>query len=138
MTSKEKVAEEVAEREFVRMCDGRRIDHDVEKMSKADKREFLELKAYMVSLIQQGRLEVSEGGTDVTYRAFDGQIFTFKKATGSTFLAMETYAPEKKIANSFEALADMAGVSAKKFTALDDAGDVKALMALGGLFLAPQ
>src|SRR5690606_12259749 len=123
MTSEYKVALEVAEQEFIRMCAARRIDTDERQMKAKEKKDFLELKGAVVKLIQEGRLEVSETGSEVTYNTYGGQKFTFKKAGGSTLLALETH-EGKNIANMYEALADMAGVAANRFTALDDIGDV--------------
>lgn len=133
-----KVDEETAEQEFLRMCAGRRIDTNVDDMSPRERKDFLSTKAEMVRLIRQGRLEFAEDGVKVTYRTYCGQSFTLKKAGGSTFLALETHGPDKRIANLYEALADMAGVPSKRFSALEEIGDIKALTALAGLFLAPQ
>jgi poly-gamma-glutamate capsule biosynthesis protein CapA/YwtB (metallophosphatase superfamily) len=139
MTSKQyKVDEETAAQEFERLCRGRRVDTDVDSMTPKEKKDFSAMRAEIVRLIREGRLEVHEDGVLVTYRCFDGQSFTFKKAGGATFLALETHDPKQKIANLFEALADMSGVASKKFTALEEIADVKALSVLASLFFSPQ
>lgn len=140
MTEQEKykVDEETATRDFERLCRGRRVDTNLDEMTPKEQKEFNVMKAAIIRLIREGRVEVHEDGILVTYRTFDKQTFTFKKAGGSTFMALETHDASKKIANLFEALADMSGVTAKKFTALEDVGDIKALSTLATLFLAPQ
>lgn len=136
MTSKSKVAREVAEREFARMCEARAIDISESDLSDEDKKQFRELKDDICAMIQDGRLEISENGTP-TYTAAGGERFTFYEATGATFMALETYPQEKKVANLMAALTEMTRSHDGAFSKLK-ARDARACMKLGTLFLADR
>lgn len=134
MTSKPKVAREVAEQDFVRMCEARRID--LSEMTVEEKNDFKGIKEPIIEAIQDRTLTVAENG-DPTFVASNNESFTFKPPTGATFIAMETHPEGKKISNLLEALADMAERPSGDFAKLPGR-DAKLCMKLGNLFLADR
>jgi hypothetical protein len=128
-----KVASEVAESEFERMCDAHRIKHDVER-DEAELAEWQGIRAPIVRALMEGTLIVDEGGLPTYTPAGGGKSITFHKATGATYMALETYAASKNIQNMAAAMAEMTHVPVGTFSALE-ALDFQVCMRLGKLFL---
>lgn len=133
MTSKNKVAREAAEAEFVRMCESRRIDLDESGLTDKEKDELAAERKVIVDLICQGALTVSEDGTP-TYTADGGKSFTFHIPTGATFIAMESNAPVKQVSNTIAAITEMTRSGAGEISKLK-AWDFRAVMKVGSFFL---
>lgn len=132
-TSKYTVAREVAEQEFVRMCESRRIDLDDSEWTDQEKEKFGEERKNIVDLIRRGRLTVAEDGTP-TYTADGGKTFTFYIPTGATFMAMESHAPNKQVSNTVAAVTEMTQSSAGEISSLP-VWDFRAVMRVGSFFL---
>jgi hypothetical protein len=85
------IAEEVAEQEFVRMCDAYRIDHDVSKMDEKELASWGDTKRVVVQALCSGALSVGEDGR-ATYNPRDtpnARPLRFADATGATFIALD-------------------------------------------------
>lgn len=131
-----KVALEVAESEFERMCTAHRIDTDVSAFAPDELAEWLALKGGIVRDIQSATVVVGESG-DPTYHVPGGKSYTLRAATGSTLMALETYANTKQIGNMVAAMAEMAQVDRGEFGRMH-ARDVQAISRIAKLFLADR
>jgi hypothetical protein len=136
MRAPPKIAREVAEAEFERMCDARRIEHDASDLTDEESAEFAELRGTIVRMIMRGALVVGEGG-DPTYTAPGGPSLTFHPPTGATLMALETHPGGKNIANLIAAMQDMTQTDPGTFAKMS-AIDVQACGRLGKLFLADR
>jgi len=132
-----KVAREVAEAEFERMCDARRIEHDTSELTDDEKADFAELRSSIVRMIMRGTLVVGENGDPTFAPRGGGPSLTFYRATGATLMALETYPGGKQIANMIAALQEMTHSDAGVFARMD-ASDAQACSRLGKLFLADR
>lgn len=87
----EAVAQEVAEDEFARMCEARRLDVDESEMDEDDLAKFLEIKRHIVKAIARGDLMVGDNGDPVyTPPVAGAKSLTFYQPTGATFMAMDS------------------------------------------------
>lgn len=132
-TSKYPVARDVAEQEFARMCESRRIDLDDSEWTDQEKEKFEEVRNDIVTLIRRGLLTVAEDGTP-TYAADGGKTFTFHIPTGATFMAMESHAPTKQVSNTVAAVTEMTRSAAGELSKLS-VWDFRAVMRIGSFFL---
>lgn len=133
-----KVAREVAETEFHRMCDARRIDTDTSVMTGEEREEWDTLREGIIKDIVRGALVIAEDGTPTfTPSNGAGKIFAFHPPTGATLLALETYAGGKNIANLMAAMAEMTHVDRSEFGKLP-MRDVTSCIRLAKLFLSDQ
>jgi hypothetical protein len=128
-----KVAKEVAEPDFARMCVFHRLDIDESEMDEKELESFTVVKSKLVKAIMEGRLVVAEDGLP-TYHPHtpDAKPVTFFRATGASFMAMDQ--GTGKIAQSVNALTDMTRSEKGAFAKLE-ARDFKLCMDLVGLFL---
>jgi hypothetical protein len=137
-----KVAREVADSEFERLCSSHRIETDMAELTDDEKKDWLELRGGIVKDIMRGSLVIAEDGAP-TFSTTTGGAgaaitqFTFRPPTGATLLALETYAGGKNIANFMAAMADMARVDRSEFAKLD-MREVNSLMRIAKLFLSDQ
>jgi hypothetical protein len=131
---KEKVAEEVAEADFVRMCETFRIDLDPASMTKEESEALAEQRAGIVRDMMRGRIVVGTDGRP-TYHPDVGKALTFNPPTGATLMALETYPGSKNIANTIAAMTEMTESKAGVFATMS-AQDVKRCTRLAQLFLA--
>jgi hypothetical protein len=99
----EKVAKEVAELEFERICAFARVDTDDSEWSDEEKSKWEELRSELVTLIRKGALVVSEDGAPM----FAG--LKFRAPTGAAIMAFETYAPDKKMSNLAAVMCELTG-----------------------------
>ncbi len=134
---KTKVAREVAEAEFARMCDARRIEHDASDLTADERAEFGELRESIVRLIMRGSLVVGENGDPTYTPPGGGRALTFHAPTGATLMALETHTGGKNIANLLAAMQDMTQSDPGTFAKML-AVDVRACSQLGKLFLADR
>jgi hypothetical protein len=131
-----KVAREVAEAEFDRMCDARRIETDTSELPDDEKAEFADIRGSIVRMIMRGALVVAESG-DPTYTPVGAPALTFHPATGATLMALETHPGGKSIANMMAALTEMTRTDPGTFAKLA-APDAQACSRIGKLFLADR
>ena len=88
--SEKKVAREVAEAEFDRMCTARRVNIDPEEMTAEEYESLLEVKQRIVRTIERGDLVVSENGDPIYTPPIPGaKPITFYRPTGATFMTMD-------------------------------------------------
>lgn len=133
-----KVAREVAESEFHRMCDARRIDTDTSVMTPDERGEWDSLREGIIKDVMAGSIVIAEDGTPTfTPANGSGKIFAFHPPTGATLLALETYAGGKNIANFMAAMAEMTHVDRAEFGKMG-MRDVSSCIRLAKLFLSDQ
>lgn len=85
-----KVAREVAEEDFERMCASRRISTDPDDMDADDYEGLVAIKKRVVRAIMAGDLVVMDDGDPVyTPPVEGGKAIHFYKPTGATFMAMD-------------------------------------------------
>lgn len=137
MSGTPKVAREVAEVEFERMCAAFRIELDGSDLDDSDRKDFADLRDSIVRLITRGSLVVGDDGRPTYTPADQSQGITFHRPTGATLMALETYAGGKNIANTIAAMADMTRTDRGTFGKMD-ARDVRACTTLARLFLADR
>lgn len=135
---KYKVAKEVAESEFVRLCEANRIDHDTSEMSEKEKEDWADLRNEIVRDIRLGTVVVGEDGKPTYTPPIGGaKSYTFHPATGATFMALETYSTGKNISNLTAALAEMTRTDKGEFGKMP-AKDFHACRRLAQLFLSDR
>jgi hypothetical protein len=133
---KAKIAREVADAEFVRLCEAHRIEHDIER-DEAELAEWTALKGSIVRDIMAGTLIVGEDGNPTYTPPGSSKGLTFRKATGATYMALETYAGGKNMQNTVAAMAEMTHTDKGEFSRLD-APDFQACLRIGKLFLGER
>jgi hypothetical protein len=134
---KAKIAREVAGAEFVRMCEAHRIEHDTAEMGEDELKEWTELKKPIVRDIMAGTLIVGEDGNPTYTPPGSSHGLTFRKATGATYMALETYAGGKNMQNTVAAMAEMTHTDKGEFSKLE-AADFQACLRIGKLFLSDR
>lgn len=130
----DKVALEVAQAEFERMCSARRVDIDESKMSEEDRESFVDLRDKLVAAICEGSLVVADNGTP-TYTPRSGEPITFHPATGATFMAADDIKEGKNVRKTVAMMTEMTRSKQGAFATLE-AHDFKVCLSLGQLFLA--
>jgi len=134
--SQPKVAEEVAEQEFVRMCEANRIEHDTTELDEEESKEWAALRDPIVKDIMRGQLVIDPSGRPV-YTPDVGKPITFNPATGATLMALETHGKGKDVSNMIAAMADMTGSNKGDFSRLG-VRDFQAVGRIARLFLADR
>lgn len=134
--TKQKVAEEVAASEFVRMCDANRIEHDEAALDEDELTAWKALRDPIIKDICGGQLVIDGSGRPV-YTPDSGKPITFNPATGATLMALETHGKGKDVSNMVAAMADMTGVNKGDFSRLG-VRDFQACGRLARLFLADR
>lgn len=136
--SEEKVALEVAERDFERMCRSRRIDIDTSTMDREDRESFDELKARILRVMRAGDLVVDESGTPTyTPPVPDSKPITFHKPTGATYMAMDDAGKDKDVGKMIAAMNDITRSVPGALSKLE-APDFQICLSLTNLFLASR
>lgn len=124
-----KIAKEVAEDEFLRLCAARHVETDESDWTESDKASFAVIRGHIVKLLCSGRLTVNVDGNP-SYVALSGKGFTFGKATGAALISMDG---KDSTARMFAAFAEMSGNPVNEFGKLELA-DVNHLSSLYSLF----
>jgi hypothetical protein len=133
-----KVAREVAEAEFERMCEAHRIEHDTSEMTEDEAKEWADdIRGPLVRELMSGVLIVGEDGNPTYTAPGSTKGITFRAPTGATLMALETYAGAKNIANLVAAMADMTHTDRSEFGKMP-ARDVQACARVAKLFLADR
>lgn len=129
-----KVAREVAEGEFARMCDAHRIETDTSELDESDAEELEGLKRPIMRALMTGSLIVGDDGNPTFTPPGGGPPVTFHKATAATYIALETYAGKKDMANMIAAICEMTRSERGAFAKME-APDFQVCLRLGKLFL---
>jgi hypothetical protein len=87
----DKVAAEVCEQEFKRLCAARRIDDDVASMTEPERKAFEARKRPLMRAMARKELVISPEGNPV-FTPQGGTAITFYKATGASLMAGDGYA----------------------------------------------
>lgn len=132
-----KVAREVAEADFGRMCDAHRIDQNTGEMSEDELLEWNAVKKLVVRDLMSGRVIVGADGLPTFTPPGASKGFTFHKATGATYIALETYAGAKNMQNMVAAMAEMTHTDRGELSKLE-AADFQVCLRLGKLFLSDR
>lgn len=134
--TKFKVAAEVAEAEFDRMCAAMRIEHDLTELAEEELKAWEGLRDPIVKDIQRGQLIVDAEGRAV-YTPIGGKAITFNAPTGATLMALETHGKGKDVSNMIAAMADMTGAGKGDFSRLG-VRDFQAVGRIARLFLVDR
>lgn len=133
-----KIAKEVAEAEFDRMCVAFRIDCSTDELDEKELAEWTEVRGKIVQDLRTGALVVGEDGKPTyTPPVAGADSLTFHPPTGATLMALETYAGEKGISNLVAAMADMTRRDRGLFGKMARP-DFQVCSRLAGLFLADR
>lgn len=131
-----KVAREVAESEFERMCAARRIETDLSELAGDDAESFTAIRKRVVRAIERGELVVTDAGDPIYTPPVPGaKSLTFYKPTGATFMAMDN--GKGNMARMVDALTEMTRSARGEISKLD-APDFQFCQSLATLFLAPR
>ncbi|HKY40787.1 MAG TPA: hypothetical protein VJN18_32855 [Polyangiaceae bacterium] len=122
-----KIAKEVAEKEFEKLCVSRRIETDITTFNEREKAIFNARKADMLRLMMAGTLVLNEQGDPVyTPSLKDAKPLTFHRVTGAVLMEADN------ITGSVERLlvlataltksvpGELAKLEAPEFRAIDD------------------
>lgn len=131
-----KVAKEVAEQEFSRLCAASRIDEDESALDKDELQEWREMREPIVRDICRGKLVIDAEGRPV-WTTETGKALTFQRATAATFIALETHGKGKDVSNMMAAIADMTGTGKGELSKLM-APDFHGCSRIARLFLADR
>lgn len=93
----DKVAADVCEKEFLRMCVKRRIDTDEAAMLKGDQRFFAACKKVFVKAMASKQLVIGEDGNP-EFTPPGGTKLTFHQTTGAILMAQDGFGPYDDIA----------------------------------------
>lgn len=96
----DKVAADVCEKEFQRMCVKRRIDTDVAAMTKVDQRTFEAYKKALVKVMARGELVVSKEGNELEFTPPGGTKITFYETDGAVLMAQDGFGPNDDVARA--------------------------------------
>lgn len=133
MATEYKIAEDVAEKEFDRICAANRIDVDVSALDEEDLKDWLEQRGKIVLDIRRGKLVVDAEGKPV-YTPATGGSLTFHPATGATVMALETY-KDKGVSNQVAVMEELTRSGRGTFAKLPLA-DFQACRRVANLFFS--
>lgn len=131
-----KVAIEVAEQEFARMCAANRIDTAEGELDKDELKEWREMRDPIVRDICLGRLAIDGEGRPV-YTTTQGKALTFRAATTATFIALQSHGKGQDVSNLIAAVGDLTGIGGGELSQLF-ARDFHAVSRIANLFLADR
>lgn len=137
----QKIARDVAEEEFERMCKSRRLATTTEEMDPDDATGFEELKRKILRAIQAGDLVVTDDGDPVYTPPVPGaKPLTFHKPTGATLIAMDAKSASDSDGNQARMVRAMTEMtrSAKGELSKLEVPDYQLCASLVNLFLASR
>lgn len=106
--AEQKIAADVAEAEFQKLCDLRRLDIDPDGMNAEEVESFGKLKSVILKALRAGSLIVNDDGSCVyTPPVPSAKSLTFYRATGASFMAMDTVAKGKEMGKMVAVITDM-------------------------------
>lgn len=105
-----KVAKELCEKEFERLCEVRRIETDPENMSKLELVLFESRKTAILRVMGRGDLVISKDG-DPVYTPPGGEALTFHKPTGATLMAQDGFPQNHDVARAAAVATEMTKVA---------------------------
>jgi hypothetical protein len=130
--SKYRVAKEVAEAEFIRMCEANRIDLDMSELPAEQIEKFTQLREDIIGDLRTGAIIVGEDGRP-TYNLQGGVGLMFNPPTGATLIALQS--KTNQVEGACLAMADMTKTDRSTFSKLG-VRDYRACERLATLFLA--
>lgn len=133
--SESKLAPEVAEAEFVRLCELRRLDIDESAMSPKELESFTKVRARVLRELASGALLVDEKGiATYTPPVDDAKPISFRMPKGSTYMAMDDGKAKGEQHQMVAMISDMTGWTKGDISKLA-APDYQFCGTLVGLFL---
>lgn len=134
--AEQKIATEVAEADFDRLCALRRIDTDPADWNAEEVDSFAKLKRVIVKAIQAGTLVVlDDGKVAYTPPVAGAATLMFRRATGASFMSTDGVAKGKDMAKMGAIITEMTGCSPGDPSKLE-APDFNFCVKLVNLFLA--
>jgi len=135
-----KIDEQLAEEEFVKICEDWEIDIDESNMDSEEKIDFKSVKVKVIKAIRLGRLVYNSDGTIIYTLSkhsidFVGTELTIKVPDGVAYTDMDQFKKDKDMHKTFTILSYMIGKPLPVINKLDGR-DLKPLLALASLFLA--
>jgi hypothetical protein len=115
-TPKYKIASEVAEQEFERMCEAFRVELDTSELTEDERKEWQDLRAEVVRDLRIGSLIVGVDGRPTYTPPGASKGFTFNAATGATLIALRSKTNE--VEGNCMAMADMTQTDRGTFSKL--------------------
>lgn len=94
----EKIAADVCEVEFKRLCVARRIECDETAMTVNERESFSESKAKLLRMMSRGELVITPAPeNNAVFTPPGGKPITFYKATGATLMAQDGFGPHDNV-----------------------------------------
>lgn len=131
------VAAEVAEDEFLRLCEA--LDVDLDGMDAEDAESFEDIKRPIVRALRRGRLTIDEAGQPTVRLKFpigDVAEVTFYRPTGATIMAAGDSRKKNEIEKLNLMMADITKQPSSVFAKMDYVTDGKLCQGITRLFLA--
>lgn len=103
-----KIPAEMAEEEFIRMCDAVGIDHDMTGETQETIDGFNDIKRKLVKAFMLGDLILSDSGMPI-YTTMAGKRLEFKEMTGAVLMSMDRVKEGENTKKMFTALNELTG-----------------------------
>lgn len=132
----QKVATEVAEKEFFRWLVSMDLDHkaDEAKLSKEDLASFAKAKSVLVRAMERASLVLTDQGLEFTPQLGNNRKpILFAEPKGAAMLAADKHGEGENVRKTYAVLADMTGEEIKRFS-LMPRRDIAVCEAIFGLF----
>lgn len=134
----DKIAKEVAEKEFDRFVEEMDLDLDTSEMDAEDLTAFNKQKRRIIKVIERGHLIINDKGeaeyTPFNERSKHKEVLVFHERTGASLMAMDGKKKNHDVAKTYAVMADMCKVHQNVFAGLVGS-DVKTCEALFALLM---
>jgi hypothetical protein len=137
MKKSQKIAKEVAEKEFERFADAMDLDVDEKEMSEQELDAFMPHKLVLLKALQRGTLVINDNGEPAftPKMSENSKPLVFKEPTGAALMAMDRRKSNESMARLYAMMGDMTSTNANTFAKLAWR-DLKVCQAITTLFLA--
>ncbi len=133
----EKIAKEVADKEFDRFVELMALSVDEKDMDQEDLKSFLLEKSRIIKAIQSGAMIINENGEPVyqPQRTKNAEKITFYESTGAALTATDKTYRNHAVSKLFAAMGDITKLPQNTFSKMK-MSDLRVCMAVANLFLA--
>lgn len=128
-----KIPAEMAEEEFIRMCDAAGIDHDMTGETQESIDGFNDIRRKIVKAFMLGDLVLSDAGLPI-YTTTGGKRLEFREMTGAVLMSMDKVKDGENTKKMFTAISELTGGGVPP--AQLKMKDTRVLFALVSAFLA--
>lgn len=137
MGKSEKIALEVAEKDFDRFVELMDLDLDTSDMDEDDRKGFDKQRKSLIDAIMSGSLVVNDNGEPVytPQRSKNTDPITFSEPTGAALMAMDRKKKSEDVGKLYASMGNIAGIHQNIFSQMK-MSDLKICMAITTLFLA--